>query len=141
MDDAGCVALARMGVTTDALLSDILLELRTIRQLLEGQQQRANSHHGSNLPSAWGTLLSRTDRAALGRILPAIAGAIGSEWFACRDLEEEDSAALRLVLKGLSTKSVGRLFRRGLGHPVDGYLIERKDRELGVWLWRIVSCG
>jgi len=127
MDDAaGCVALARMGVTTDALLSDILLELRTMRQLLEGQQQ---------------TALSRADRAALARILPAIAGAIGSEWFACRDLEEEDSAALRLVLKGLSTKSVGRLFRRGLGHAVDGYLIERKDRELNVWLWRIVSCG
>ena len=107
-------------------LNDLRAEQQVIRHLLEGQQQ---------------TALNRSDRAALGRILPAIAGALGSEWFACRDLEEEDSAALRLVLKGLSTKSVGRLFRRGLGHPVDGYLIERKDRELNVWLWRIVSCG
>ncbi len=110
------------------VLEEVLLELRSLRQLLERQQQR---------PS----LLGRDDRAALDRILPAIAGAIGSAWFACRDLEEEDSAALRLVLTGLSTKRVGRLFRRGLGHPVGGYLIERHGRELNVWLWRVVSCG
>ncbi len=113
----------RVAVTLEALFE----EVRAIRRLLEERQA----------PST----LSRPDRAALGRILPAIAGAIGSEWFACRDLEDEDSAALRLVLKGLSTKSVGRLFRRGMGHAVDGYLIERKDRELNVWLWRVVSCG
>ncbi len=116
-----------MGTTvTEATAAAMLSELRAIRQLLEGQQQPA---------------LSRADRAILGRILPAIAGAIGSEWFACRDLEEENSAALRLVSTGMSTKSVGRLFRRGMGHPVSGYLIERKDRELNVWLWRVVSCG
>lgn len=110
------------------VLDAVLHELRAIRALLERQQQPPSS-------------LGRADRAALERILPAIAGAIGSAWFACRDLEEEDSAALRLVLTGLSTKSVGRLFRRGMGHPVQGYVIERKDRELNAWLWRVVSCG
>ncbi|MBA2305736.1 MAG: hypothetical protein H0W08_24315 [Acidobacteria bacterium] len=113
---------------SDTLLQGILSELQGIHGLLQ-RQQRPPSH------------LSRSDREMLSRILPVVVGVLGSAWFTCRDLEEENSPALGLVLQGLSTKSVGRLFRRGLGHVVDDYLIERKDRELNVWVWRVVSCG
>ncbi len=99
-------------------------EVRAIRRLLEERQT----------PSS----LSRQDRAALGRILPAIGGTFGSQWFACRDLFEEDSAALRLVLAGYNTKKVGQLFRRGEGQVVDGYVVKQGQRELNAALWRVL---
>jgi hypothetical protein len=81
--------------------------------------------------------LSRADLALLGRLLPAIGGALGSEPFLARDLFA--SAAVRLVLSGLNTRQIGRLLRRAEGHTIDGYLIERVTVELGAILWRVVQ--
>ncbi len=110
-----------MPVTLESLFE----ELRAIRQLLEERQT----------PSS----LSRQDRAALGRILPAIGGTFGSQWFASRDLFEEDFPALRLVLAGYSSKRLGQLFHRGEGEVVDGYLVKQgSQRELNAALWRVL---
>ena len=105
-------------------LESLFEEVQAIRRLLEERQA----------PST----LSRPDRAALGRILPAIGGTFGSQWFACRDLFEEDSPALRLVLVGYSAKRVGQLFHRGEGEVVDGYLVKQGQRELNAALWRVL---
>jgi hypothetical protein len=82
--------------------------------------------------------LSRDDRALLARVLPAIAGARGSEPFASRDLAE-DVPALRVVLRGLSVKSIGRLLSRAKGIPIDGWIVERYGTEINVVLWRVLG--
>src|SRR5262245_14785017 len=56
--------------------------------------------------------LTRIDRGRLGAILPAIAGAIGSELFTALEATEHESPALRIVLEGLNARSLGRLLRR-----------------------------
>jgi hypothetical protein len=84
--------------------------------------------------------LSRVDVSLLGRLLPAIGGALGSDEFAVRELFERDSAALRLLLPGLTGIRIGRLFQRAEGQVIDGYLIERTGgRELNTALWRVVE--
>jgi hypothetical protein len=85
--------------------------------------------------------MTRADRARLAAILPAIAGALGSEPFASRDLKADDAApALRVVLKGLTVKSIGRLLARAEGIPIGGLLVERCGVEINVTLWRVVAC-
>lgn len=111
----------RVAVTLEALFE----EVRAIRRLLEGRQA----------PST----LSRPDRAALGRLLPVIGGTFGSEWFLVRDLLEQDSAGLRLVLADHhSAKRIAQLFRRGEGQAVDGYVVKQGPRELNTSLWRVM---
>jgi hypothetical protein len=61
--------------------------------------------------------LRREDRAALEHILPAIAGAVGSECFLAAEVIASEHAALRLVLDGLSGRQLGRLLRRGERYP------------------------
>jgi hypothetical protein len=82
--------------------------------------------------------LTRADRALLARLLPAIGGALGSDLFTARELLKHDSAALRLVTVGLNAKQLGRLLKRGEGHVIDGYLIQREGLELHAVLWRVV---
>jgi hypothetical protein len=84
--------------------------------------------------------LTRADRQQLARMLPAIAGAVGSEWFASRDLLAHDSAAVQLVVRGCTAKQLGRLLRRAEGQPIAGLLVERAGVELGVLLWKISAC-
>ena len=66
--------------------------------------------------------LSREDMDRLGTILPAVAGAWESESFASRDLAT--NAGVRVVLRGLSIKQVGKLLSRGAGIPINGLMIE-----------------
>ena len=82
--------------------------------------------------------LSRSDLDALGRILPAVAGAFGSRLFAVCELFEHDAPGLRVVLRGRSSRAVGRLFARAAGLDVTGYVIERVGVERhAALLWRV----
>ncbi len=82
--------------------------------------------------------LSREDRDQLARMLPAIVGAWGSEPFASRELATD--AGVRVVLRGLSIKQVGKLLARGAGIPIDGLMVERAGHEINVCLWRVMAC-
>jgi hypothetical protein len=84
--------------------------------------------------------LTRADRVILGRLLPAIAGALGSEPFVTRDLFDGEMPALRLVTRGLTPRQAGRLFGRAerRRQAIDGYIVQRDGSELHAALWRIV---
>lgn len=114
---------------TDDLARAILDELRAIRSLLEPVCP-ASGHTGS---------LARADVARLKRVLPAVAGQLGSEWFGSCDAFDHPSPALQIVLKGLSPRAFGRLLRRATGVAVDGYMVERGDKLAGAVQWRIVA--
>ena len=83
--------------------------------------------------------VSRVDRDRLGRLLPAIIGPRGSDWFTIAELVE-DEVSIRVVLTSmhLSKVDVGQLFSRAVGVPVDGHVLERGDLELHRRLWRVV---
>jgi hypothetical protein len=115
------------------LLRELIAEVKGLRADLSVRGQVLNC------PRADISSLSRADLALLGRLLPAIGGALGSEAFLARDLFEHESAALRLVRRGLNAKRIGRLLHRAEGHAIDGYLIERAGVELGAILWRVVQ--
>src|SRR4030095_16756251 len=83
--------------------------------------------------------LTRPDRTLLARLLPAMAGALGSEPFASRDLVSDSSPGLRLVLRDLSVKQIGRLLSRAESIPIDGWRVERYGIEINVVLWRVVA--
>jgi hypothetical protein len=104
-------------------LDDVMRELVAIRALLEDRRRPP---------------LSRDDRDQLAQILPAAAGAWGSEPFASRELAAD--AGVRVVLRGLSIKRVGKLLSRGTGTPINGLMLERAGHEINVNLWRVVAC-
>ena len=85
-------------------------------------------------------VLSRVDCDRLSRLLPAIAGALGSDSFASRDLLTHESAAVRLVVHDFTAKKLGRLLLRAEGVPIDGLRVQRAGVELGVVLWKIAAC-
>jgi hypothetical protein len=82
--------------------------------------------------------LRREDRAALERILPAIAGALGSELFLASEAVTSDNPALVLVLAGMNARRLGRLLRRGDGVPVAGYVVHARGTEAGAVLWEVL---
>jgi hypothetical protein len=84
-------------------------------------------------------VISQPDRGALQAILPAIAGAQGSNWFTLKELRSSSSAGVQIVLAGLSSERVGRLFARAVGLSIDGYRLERGGKSHGAALWRIVA--
>jgi hypothetical protein len=105
----------------------VLDELRAIRAALERPREVSP--------------MTRADRTKLAALLPALAGALGSEPFASRDLVADDAApALRVVLKGLTVKQIGRLLARAEGMPINRLMVERYGVEINVMLWRVVAC-
>src|SRR5688572_24874627 len=82
--------------------------------------------------------LRRADGEALGRILPALAGALGSEMFLASEAVASEHAALRLVLGGLSGRQLGRLLRRAEGVPVGSYTVHAQGVESGSILWAVL---
>jgi hypothetical protein len=84
------------------------------------------------------TRLSRPDRERLAVLLPAIAGRFGSAPFLASDVTSSTDAGLQVGCRGISTKSLGRLFSRADAWPVDGYLVESVADEAGAWLWRVL---
>jgi hypothetical protein len=111
-------------VTTDDLLRDVLAEIRGLREDMRAAR-----------PS-----LNLDDRAALARILPAVAGAYGETAFTSRDLFDDPSPAVHFVVKGLSAKSIGKLLARAEGTPIAGLMVVRDGRAINVTQWRIVAC-
>src|SRR5690349_7334553 len=109
MNWRGSMPPDRSAPENDAQLSDLLIEIRRIRELLERANARAHA-------------LNRPDRVRLERLLPAIAGTFGSEPFTSRDLLDEGGAAIQVALSGTNARQVGRLLRRGEGHVLDGYV-------------------
>jgi hypothetical protein len=107
-----------------ALQREILAELRAIRHLLEHRGRPAS--------------LSRADQELLGRLLPAITGALGSALFTTKELFEIDAPGVRLVITGLTSTRIGRLFRRAEGQQVDGYLVQRAGAEAHAAVWQVV---
>ena len=110
-----------VAVTLEDLMREVLRLRSLVERLLETRRP-----------------LSREDMDRLGTILPAVAGAWESESFASRDLAT--NAGVRVVLRGLSIKQVGKLLSRGAGIPINGLMIERAGHEINVNLWRIVAC-
>ena len=108
-------------VTLDTLFA----ELRIIRQLVEARGAAVR--------------LSRSDRAMLEGLLPAIVGAVGSAPFLARELLDAPAPGLRLVLCDMSARRLGRLFRRGEGVPLGGYVVERLSHEGGAVVWRVCT--
>jgi hypothetical protein len=76
----------------------------------------------------------RQDRATLERILPAIAGALGSEYFLASEAIASAYPALVLVLAGMNARRLGKLLRRGDGVPVAGYVVHARGTETGAVL-------
>jgi hypothetical protein len=112
----------------ELLLRELVAEVRGLRADMRERRQDDRSVN-----------LSRKDRAVLAKLLPAAGGVFGSEPFLTRDLFESDAAAVKLVTRGLNVRQVGRLFRRGEGHAIDGYAIQRDGEELNAILWRILK--
>ena len=83
--------------------------------------------------------LSRADRGLLADLLPAIAGALGSQLFTTRELFEGGQPALAVVTASLNTRQVGRLLKRAEGQPIAGYMVQRDGEELHMVLWRVVQ--
>jgi hypothetical protein len=84
--------------------------------------------------------LSRRDREELARILPAVAGAYGSDWRLTREFVSVDApAAVRVACGGLSAKRIGCLFRRAEGAIIDGYVVRRAGAEGHRVLWQVLA--
>jgi hypothetical protein len=81
--------------------------------------------------------LRREDRAALSRILPAVAGALGSEYFLASEAVASANPALVLVLAGFNARRLGRLLRRADGVEVCGYVAHASGTEAGAVLWDV----
>jgi hypothetical protein len=82
--------------------------------------------------------LRREDRAALERILPALAGSVGSACFLASEAVASDHPGVRLVLGSLTGRRLGRLLRRGEGVPVGGYVVHAQGMESGSILWAVL---
>jgi hypothetical protein len=107
------------------LLRELIAEVRGLRADLRQVRPALSS-------------LTREDRERLAAILPAIAGALGSEPFTSRDVIEDEAPAVRVVRKGLTVKALSKLFVRGLDVPIDGLMIQKAGAEFGVVAWRVV---
>ena len=103
--------------------------------LVEGQERVVALLERQRPPSH----LTRRDRDRLAAILPVIAAHLGSEPILTRDILEDGSPALRLVVKSLSARSLGRLLQRAEGAAIGGYTVERAGMAAGAVLWRILA--
>jgi hypothetical protein len=83
--------------------------------------------------------LRREDRATLERILPALAGALGSECFLAAEAVASNNPALVLVLAGMNARRLGRLLRRADGLEVCGYVARASGTEAGAILWSVLA--
>ena len=83
--------------------------------------------------------LSPEDREVLGRLLPAIAGGVGSAVWSVKELRTSEAPGVHIVLDGISARRLGRLFSRARGVPLGGYLIQRAGIEWHATLWQVVA--
>jgi hypothetical protein len=105
-------------------------QLEVLQQILQAVTQPCQKAQST---------LSRTDRATLTRLLPAVAGVLGPETFSARDLAEDDRPAVRIVVQGRSVKRLGKLLSRADGIAIDGLMLQRQGLEYQVTTWQIVA--
>ena len=103
------------------------LELVELRARMDAVEHRLSS-----------STLRREDRAALERILPAIAGALGSDCFLASEAVASADPALVLVFAGMNGRRLGRLLRRADGVEVCGYVARASGMEGGAVLWSVL---
>jgi hypothetical protein len=82
--------------------------------------------------------LRREDQELLLRILPALAGSVGSACFLASEAVASDHPGVRLVLGSLTGRRLVRLLRRGEGVPVGGYVVHAQGMESGSILWAVL---
>lgn len=109
---------------------DVLAELAALRARMDAVEHRL-----------FHSTLRREDRATLERILPALAGALGSECFLAAEAVASDNPALVLVLAGMNARRLGRLLRRADGVEVCGYVARASGTEAGAVLWSVLAAG
>jgi hypothetical protein len=113
---------------------DLVHEIRLLRSAIES----LSAHMEQARPSTF----SKADRVKLERLLPAIADVFSDgEFFTSRELIDHPAPGLRMLLSGLSTKQVGRLFTRADGTAIGGFKVQRVGSELNRTLWRVVASG
>ena len=110
--------------TVCVLLRELVEEVRGLRHDIATAGRRSST-------------LSRADHQKLSVVLPAIAGALGSDEFTVAELLEH--RAVRLVIGTLDVQAVGRLLYRGMGLAIDGYVVQRRGAELNRGKWRVVQ--
>ena len=108
-------------------LDAVRLEIAELRARMDAVEHRLSR-----------STLGREDRAALERILPAIAGALGSEYLLASEAIASANPALVLVLAGMNARRLGKLLRRGDGVPVAGYVVHARGTETGAVLWEVL---
>jgi hypothetical protein len=101
------------------------------------QQQVADLERRMAALEAARSTLSRADVELLQRLLPAWAGAVGSEPVLVGELLRYP--AIELVLAGMPARRLGRLLRRCTGRPVDAYIVKRLGREDGAVIWGLME--
>lgn len=83
--------------------------------------------------------LSKADRVLLEQLLPVLGILFpAGELFASREVVAHPSAGLRVLRRGRTARSIGRLFTRAEGTTVAGFAIQRVGVEGHVSLWRVV---
>ena len=108
-------------------LADILAELQLIRQANEGQQRQPST-------------LSRGDRATLARLLPVLGATYGEDGFTSRDCAEDEVPGLRLVVRQMSAKAIGKLLARADGVAINALTVQRQRTEFQVIVWHVATC-
>jgi hypothetical protein len=106
-----------------ALLETVIAEIRGLRGDLARDRRPPRA------------LLSRADVDRLSRLLPAIAGAVGSELFTVNELLQ--LAAVRVVAAGVAPAALGQLLQRARGLPLHGYVVVSDATELHRRVWRL----
>src|SRR5262245_24097901 len=106
---------------SDELLRQILDRLEAIEAQLNGRR-----------------LLSETERAALERLLPALAGRFGSDVFTTRDVLSDVVLRSLVSANGNASQMLGNLFRKAVGVEIDGLMVRRVGQQSHAVLWTIV---
>lgn len=109
---------------------DVLAELAALRARMD-----AVEHQIAPRP------LRRADREALARILPALAGSVGSECFLASEAVASKNPALVLVLAGMNARRLRRLLRRADGVEVCGHVARARGMEGGAVLWSVLRAS
>jgi hypothetical protein len=99
------------------LLHEILDELKAIRASLSTHKQPCS------------------DRDVLARLLPAIAGKLGSEGFQVRDVMRNE--IFRQLIGNRNAHQLGNLLAKWQGQNIGGLIVERLTTEHGVAVWRV----
>jgi hypothetical protein len=121
-----------------AALGDIIAEQRETNRLLCALLDR-----GTSRPA-----LRRGDMQALRRLLPVLGDQFAGVRFSCwevTDAAEADAGIagknLKLALRGLDARALGRLFERAVNRNVNGLTIERDGRDGNGVLWRVANAS